>query len=56
MGDVRLLLLIDQSNLQVVELRISKLLAQVVEWMLELVFQVFWISASVLGSCGRHVC
>jgi hypothetical protein len=55
-GDVRLLLLIDQSNLQVVELRISKLLAQVIERMLELVFQVFWISAPVLGSCGRHVC
>jgi hypothetical protein len=48
------LLLVTEANFQIIELRISELLAELVKGMLNLLLQSFWISTAIAGTCGSH--
>jgi hypothetical protein len=48
------LLLVTKANFQVIELRISELLAELMKGMLNLLLQPLWIITAIAGTCGSH--
>jgi hypothetical protein len=48
------LLLVTEANFQVIELRISELLAELVKGMFNLLLQPLWISTTIAGTCCSH--